>query len=254
MREPVTIGLIAFAFVFGATLLGMYLGRVLPPEHLNPDAKDVIKVSMAMVATLASVVLGLLTASAQSSLDEKDGELRKGAGQIVLLDQTMAEYGPETADARSLLKEIVVTRIKLVWPDKKVATLAPGAIGHGVGVEAVQKKLLVLSPKNDAQRWLQSTALQITRDMQQARWLFFEQIDSTIQWPFLVVLVSWLVMTFASFGLLAPRNTSVTATLFVAALSVAGSIYVTLEMEQPYRGLIKLSDAPLRTALAELGR
>jgi hypothetical protein len=90
--------------------------------------------------------------------------------------------------------------------------------------------------------------------MQEARWLFFEQIDSTIQWPFLVVLVSWLVMIFASFGVVAPRNASVTVTLFVAALSVAGSIYVTLEMEQPYRGLIKLSDAPLRTALAELGR
>jgi len=54
---------------------------------------------------------------------------------------------------------------------------------------------------------------------------------------------------FASFGLFAPRNASVTA-----ALSVAGSIYLILEMDRPYSGLIKISSAPLQTALEQLGR
>jgi hypothetical protein len=90
--------------------------------------------------------------------------------------------------------------------------------------------------------------------MQAGRWLILEQIDGGIQWPFLVVLVSWLVLIFAGLGLVAPRNVSVTLVFLVTALSVAGSIYVILEMEQPYRGLIKISSAPLRTALAELSR
>ena len=67
-------------------------------------------------------------------------------------------------------------------------------------------------------------------------------------------MVFWLAIIFASFGLFAPRNASVTAALFVAALSVAGSIYLILEMDQPYRGLIKISSAPLRIALQELGQ
>jgi len=67
-------------------------------------------------------------------------------------------------------------------------------------------------------------------------------------------LVSWLVIIFAGFGLVAPRNASVTLMFFVTAFALAGAIYVTLEMEQPYRGLIKISSAPLRTALVELGR
>jgi hypothetical protein len=63
----------------------------------------------------------------------------------------------------------------------------------------------------------------------------------------------WLATLFASFGLFAPRNASVAVALLIAALSVAGSIYLILEMDEPYSGLIKLSSAPLRTALAELG-
>jgi hypothetical protein len=251
--SPSSIALIVFALVFGGALFGMYLGRALPQEHLNPDARDVIKVSMAMVATLAALVLGLLTASATSSLNDKEAELRGMAAQVILLDRTMAEYGQETAEARTLLKQIVAARINLIWPEENAGTVEAEAIDRGAGIESVQKKLLALSPKDDAQRWIQSTALQATRDIAAARWSILEQIGSSIQWPFLVVVVFWLAVIFASFGLFAPRNASVAAALFIAALSVAGSLYLILEMDQPYGGLIKISSAPLRTALAELG-
>ncbi|MGC2408498.1 MAG: DUF4239 domain-containing protein, partial [Methyloceanibacter sp.] len=120
------------------------------------------------------------------------------------------------------------------------------AISRGSGIEAIQRKLLDLSPQIDAQRWLQSTALQISGTIAAARWSVFEQIGSSIQWPFMTILVFWLAIIFTSFGVFAPRNASVTAALFVAALSVAGSIYLILEMDQPYSGLIKISSAPLR--------
>jgi hypothetical protein len=42
--------------------------------------------------------------------------------------------------------------------------------------------------------------------------------------------------------------------MFACALSVASSIYLIIEMDQPYGGLIKLSSAPLVTALAEMGK
>ena len=129
--NPLAIGLIVFACVFAGALFGMFLGTVLPKEHLSADARDVIKVSMAMVATLAALVLGLLTASAKSSLDDKEGELRAAAAQVILLDRTMAEYGPETAQARDLLKQILVARINQVWPEESDARVTPEAISHG---------------------------------------------------------------------------------------------------------------------------
>jgi hypothetical protein len=251
--SALVIGAIVFACVFGGALFGMYLGTVLPKDHLNPDARDVIKVAMAMIATLAALVLGLLIASAKSSLDEKESELRSTAAQVVLLDRTMAEYGAETQEARDLLRQTTAARISQIWPEEN-STVTPSAIGRGSGIEAIQRKLLDLSPQTDAQRWLQSTALQISGTIAAARWSVLQQLGSSIQWPFIAIMVFWLAIIFASFGLFAPRNASVTAALFVAALSVAGSIYLILEMDQPYSGLIKLSSAPLRTALEQLGR
>jgi hypothetical protein len=88
----------------------------------------------------------------------------------------------------------------------------------------------------------------------QARWLLFEQQGSSLSMPFLVVVVFWLTIIFVSFGAFAPSNATVVATLFVCALSVSGSIFLVLEMDRPFTGLIQISDAPLRHALAQLGR
>ena len=89
----------------------------------------------------------------------------------------------------------------------------------------------------------------------QARWLLFAQsTESPIPVPFLIVLVFWLCIIFASFGLYAPANPTVVATLGVCALSVAGAIFLILELALPFAGVIRVSSASLRGALAHLGR
>jgi len=227
----------------------MFLGSVLPKEHLSENAKDVIKVTMAMIATLAALVLGLLTASAKSSLDDKENAVRSWAAEALFLDRTLAQYGPEAQGARELLKQAIAARIAQLWPGSGEA-VTPAKIGEGAGIEGVQQALLALTPKTDAQRWLQSTALQTTSTIAARRWLIAQQIASNLRWPFLVVLIFWLAVIFASFGLFA----LVVAALFVAALSVAGSIFLILEMDQPYGGFIKIRSDPLRSALEQLGR
>jgi hypothetical protein len=72
--------------------------------------------------------------------------------------------------------------------------------------------------------------------------------------PFFVILVSWLVIIFFSFGLLAPRNATVIVVLLVCALSAAASLYLIQELDRPYGGLITISSAPLRNALVYLGQ
>jgi exosortase/archaeosortase len=90
------IGGIVFACVFGGAVLGMFLGRILPKHHLSAESKDAIKVAMATIATLAALVVGLLIASAKSSFDGTDDKLRGAAAHVILLDRTLAEFGPET--------------------------------------------------------------------------------------------------------------------------------------------------------------
>jgi hypothetical protein len=252
--DALIIGGIVFGCVFGGALGGMFLRGMLPEHHLNADSKDAIKVSTAMVATLAALVIGLLTASAKSSFDGKNTEMTQMVADIILLDRTLAEYGPETGEIRTQIRQVIATRLQAIWPDEGTEKVDPGAIGRGSGFEIIQRRLLDLAPQNDAQRWLKSTGLQITGQMAQTRWLAFQQTGSSIQWPFLAVLVFWLALIFASFGLFAPRNGSVIAALFACALSVSGALYLIIQMDQPYRGLIKISSAPVRAALNQLGR
>jgi type II secretory pathway pseudopilin PulG len=247
------VSALVFACVFAGALSGIVLHRVLPREHLSDQAKDVIKVTMAMIATLAALVLGLLTASAKTSLDEKENAVRTWAAEAILLDRTLAQYGPETQEARTLLRQTIATRLAQLWPGEG-ETVTTDLIAKGGGIEGVQRLLLALTPKTDAQRWLQSTALQTTNSIAQSRWMIAQEIASDLRWPFLIVLIFWLTVIFASFGLFAPSNAIVLAALFVAALSVAGSIFLILEMDQPYSGFITVRPDPLRAALDQLGQ
>jgi hypothetical protein len=96
--------------------------------------------------------------------------------------------------------------------------------------------------------------MQIGAELGRTRSLLLEQTGGTIPMPFLIVLVFWFTMIFISFGLFAPSNSTVISVLLVCALSVAGAIFLILELDRPFEGLIKISEAPLRDALAHLGQ
>jgi hypothetical protein len=249
--SAVVIGWIAFACVFGGALLGMFLRAVLPEHHLSTDSKDLVKLGMGLIATMAALVLGLLIASAKSSYDRLSNDMTQISANLILLDRVMAHYGPETKEARDLLRRSVIRVLDQIWPEhsSRPAQLEPGA-----GSEDLYDKIHELSPQNEAQRLRQALALQISTDLAQKRWLLVEQSGSSIPMPFLVLLVFWVMVIFVSFGLFAPSNATVIVTLFICALSVSGAIFLILELDQPFAGLIQVSSAPLRNALGHLGQ
>jgi hypothetical protein len=251
--KDILIGVAVFAIIFGGALFGMLLAKILPDQHMSTESRDAIRLVMAMLATLSAVVLGLLTGSSISSLAEKDGELRSAGVQFIMLDRTLAEYGPETAQTRALLKGLLEERIGQIWPEEGGA-VSLTALGTGAGINLVQRDLFALSPKTEQQRWLQSNALKITDTIAESRWTTVEQIGSRFPWAFFIVVVAWQVVIFATFGLFSPRNASVVAALLVAALAIAGPIFMMLEMDQPYGGLVKIPSTSLRVALDQLGR
>jgi hypothetical protein len=248
------IGGIVFVCVLGGALSGMFLEGVLPKHHLSDKSKDVIRVAMGMLATLSALVIGLLIASANTSFDIKSNEIRRVAANALVLDRMLAAYGPEARDARDLVRQAILAKVRAIWPEGEAKILRPHTIAEGHGGEDILRKISELTPQDDSQRWIKSQALQIGSEIVMTRSLVAQQTGSSIQWPFLTILVFWLTVIFVSFGLFAPRNVSVLAVLFVCALSVAASIYLIVEMDQPYGGLIKLSSAPLDSVLDQLGR
>jgi len=248
--SSLAIGSIVFICVFGGALLGISLRLILPEHHLSPESKDAVKVGIGLIATMAALVLGLLVATAKASYETKSNELTEMSANTVMLDRMLAHYGPEAKPIREALRRAGARSLELLWPQNGQAPrLEPAG-----GAEALSDAIEALSPKNDAQRTLQSQALNLTLDIGKMRWLLFEQSGSSISTPFLVVLVFWLTIIFMSFGLFAPHNLTVVATLLVCALSVSGAIFLILELDQPFEGLIRISSAPVQSALAHLGK
>src|SRR5215813_2115650 len=245
-------GGVVFACVFGGALLGLFLRSALPDHHRSSESKDVVKLGMGLLATMAALVLSLLIASAKGSYDAQSSEITQLAANVALLDRILAHYGPETKDARDSLGRSVARAIDQMWPQSgsQVAELNPAAAGGEGFIDKVQ----ALSPQSEAQRSLRTEALKIATDVARTRSLIFAQAGSSIPLPFLMILVFWVAVIFVSFGLFAPPNATVIATLFVCALSVSGAIFLILELDQPFQGFIQVSSAPLRTALAHLGQ
>jgi hypothetical protein len=201
---------------------------------------------------MSALVLSLLVASAKSSFDTRSNQLLQVSADIILLDRVLARYGPETKEARAVLQHSTAAVVERFWPAADVKPIAVDA--QASPVEALYEKIEEISPQGEAQRSLQSQALTLALDMARLRLLLFEELGSSIPVPFLVVLVFWLCIIFASFGLFSPRNGTVIAALCVCALSVAGAIFLILELDRSFEGLLQVSGAPLRAALAQLGR
>ena len=246
-----TIGWLVFACVFGGALLGMFLRRILPDDHLGGDSRDVVKLGLGLIGTMAALVLGLLISSAKGSYDIRSTEVAQLAANVTLLDRVLAHYGPEARAARDVLRGAIAHIIDQTWQERDARPSLPMP---SAGAEAIYDTIQALAPQNDSQRWLQAQALTISTSLGQTRWLLVSQGARAIPRPFLVVLICWLALLFGSFGVLARPNATVMMALLVCALSVSSAIFLILELDQPFKGLIQISSAPLREALGRLGQ
>jgi len=249
--SAMTTGAIVFACVFGGALLGMLLRRILPDDHLSSDSKDVVKLGMGLIGTMAALVLSLLISSAKGSYDTQSSEVAQLSVNIKLLDRSLAHYGPEARQARDLLRDSVAHIIGRIWPEHTAGRAPLTPVG---AFEAFYDKIQALSPQNDGQRSLLAQARTISASLGQTRWLLAAQSGRSIPIPFLVVLICWHAFIFGSFGLFARPNATVIVALFVCALSFSSAIFLILELDQPFAGLIQISDAPMREVLGRLGQ
>lgn len=252
--SPLAISLIVFVCVFMSAIAGIIINSMLPAHHLSKDSKEVIKLSMGLIATLAALVLGLLTSSAKSTFDLSNSELQQSAANSIQLDRALAHYGPETKLIREQFRQIITDRLHATWPEKDVPPVNVDTRERLQAVEALWGSIGKLSPQTDAQRECKAQAQQIGRDLMSMRWLVFAQAKSPLPMQFLVVLAFWLCILFGGFGLLSPRNATVIVSIILCALAVSGAIFLVLEMNNPLGGLIKVSSAPLQYALSQLGQ
>jgi hypothetical protein len=244
MTSP-EIGIIICATIFAASLGGMALNRTLPDHHLDNVAQDVIKLSMAILGTLTAVVIGFLIANANASFSATKSALAQESANVVQLDDLLRRYGPETSAARQMLQIYVTTQTQDMFPTSRTGRLNLNDQMPTQILDHIEDQILSLKPADDRQKWLSARALQLAATINEASWQFSNENLSTIPLPFLFLLVIWLSVLFASFGLFAPRNGTVIIAFLLCAISVSAGLKIVLDLDTPFGGPVRMSGFPL---------
>ena len=241
------IGLICFITIFGSALIGMLVARSLPQHHLSSETRNAVSVAVAVVGTLAALVIGLMISSASTSFTTRSNEVISISVDLIRMQRTLQRYGSEADTARAQLRDYASAKMQELFPSEGQSPPTNEATVRML--EAMQDTILLLTPTDEKHRWLRSQALTLSDNLSQARWLLVEQAVITVPESFLMILVFWLALVFASFGLFSPRNTTAIVALCLCSMAVAGGITVILEFGSPFSGLIRISGDPMRHAL-----
>ena len=254
MFDALTMSLIAFVLIAAGGFIGVLLRNLLPEHHLSADSKDVIRLGSGLIATIAALVLSLLITSAKSSFDAQSNQIKDITANIVLVDYLLAEYGPESHAVRDLARRAVVVLVNRIWRENGSGTLWTAPFGPTDEAERTFAKLQELSPQNDTQRYIKGRVIETFTQIARSRLILFEYSGSSLPLPFLAVLIFWLAVIFASFSLFSRLSATAVVALSIFALSASGAIFLILEMNQPFTGLMQISKLPLLNALAPLER
>jgi hypothetical protein len=247
---PISVSAISFVLLFGGALLGSFIGARLPKHHLTTDNKDVVRLGMGLVGTIAGIALGLLIGSAYSYFNTQTEELVHVSADVAALGRLLQRYGPEANGAHESLRITIETLLEKGWPksQKEILKFSPGA----GPLDEVYEQIRGLSVKDDEHRMMKTEAIGLLKSVAQMRWLIIEQSAAKVLTPLVFVMIFWLTAIFVSWGLFASPNGITITTFFVAALCVSGAIVLIMELYSPYSGLLRISSAPLRLAYETL--
>jgi hypothetical protein len=249
----VLVSIVIFALTLGAGLLGLAVHRRLPAEQTTDSARSVVGQVAGLVTLLLALVLGTLVGTSFAFFSTQKTELETLSGQILQLDQALAQFGPETKPLRDKLKQATEGAYNTFWgsgdPDPKLLSVAvPLAAG-----QATKAFLASLTATTDAQKQALASANALAGQLQQSRIMMSLQVASHPVSPGLViVLLIWAILLFFGMGLFAQSNGLVISALSFGALCVAFAMFLILELGLPYTGMFRVSPAALQEALANI--
>ncbi len=224
----------------------------LPIHHRQDETNAVVRLVANIFVVMTSLVFSLMINSAKNTFEGIDSNVHSFATQIILFDQTLRTYGLEANETKQRLA--VYVEKALGAAPENTDPLVKGDPTSEFALNEVGNSLGLLTPTDPGHIALWNDARQHYQKIVEQRWILVEQSEGVIPRPLIVMLLAWLILIFASFGYRAPRNIIIVAMFIIAAFLISASIYLVLDMDIPFSGLIQISDLPLRRALAEIQR
>jgi hypothetical protein len=244
---------IASACLLAAVGVGMLFRRFLPEDHLSAESRDTVKLAMGVVATMSALLLGLLVNSTKTSYDTTRTQVMQRAAKYALLDRILMIYGPRAAEVRGELPALIEGATRLMWPDDAADIPAQSKRVTEMG-NAFYVAVLRLEARDDTERALKAQAVSLTLELGQLNSLMQAESTTSISKPMLVVVVLWLVIIFFGFSLVAPPNATANFALIASALCVTGALFLILELDHPFDGILRISSEPMLNVLRQLAK
>lgn len=263
MTNLLLTAFVSLALLVAATL-GFVTQRRLGPQHVSRETFDSVRLLMSMLLTFTALVLGLLTSSAKERYDTYNKLLSDYSADLIELDHRLRVYGADADDIRKSLRAYTAAAIADTWPAESRPEGVYPLAAREDSIEAprlgdlladIDVRIQTLAPADEFRRQIAERLRNRVADTIQRRWQLILSARSTLSWPFLVILTSWLVVIFGIFAMTAPRNGLVYAVIVLAALAIASPLYFILSYSGSQSGgVLELSSAPMRAALAHMDR
>jgi hypothetical protein len=249
--SPVVIGVIVLAVTLTGAIAGALVRRRVPQHNLSDETKSLVSVSMAVVATISALVLGLLLSNASNSFNAMQGQVTALSAEILRLDQVLRRYGPDTKLARDKLREYAERKRDDLFP-KNPADVELGNQSTYELLQEVEDLVLAIKPTNARDQWWLNQATILAAKIGDVRFLLAQQVGQGTPRAALILLVFWLTLLFASFALFAPSNVISATTVTLCAIAIAGAVGMILELERGFGELVHVSPRPMNHVVAVL--
>ena len=236
---------LVFACIFGAALLGFAIRRFLREQYLSAETQDVVKLTAGIVGSMAALVLGLLVASMQGAFNAKAADVRSVAINAALLNRSLAGYSSDLGTERKQLAVFVTELKQRLWAEDQAAD--PMA-----RMDDLRRNLRSLSPQSDPDKILQARYITLSDTLIYTAGELVEAGNTSLPVPLVVVVVIWLSAIFVGFSLFAPLNAATVSSIAVGAAAVSMAIFLIVEMDGPFNGLIQISQDGLNHALTQI--
>lgn len=251
--SDVGIGLGVGLLTFACGFIGMAIEKWLPEAHMKSGARDMIGAVMGLIALLLALVLGTLIGSAYGFYATQKANVEVLAARSIQLDMALRQFGPEAEPLREGLKGALGQAYKAIWVDN----LDPRSYDISGLVESFNQLNLgtaQLQPKTPNQIAAMPTINVSEGVIEQTRLLMSLQLASPISWPLLGVVVSWAMLLFAGYGVLARLNGTAVMAAIIGGFAVGSAVLLILQLNQPFTGLFRMPGASMEQALSVVNK